>query len=88
MHKSTEQRHQLWPNAQTEEGREWGIMEWEAAEMTANFINIYEASSVWVFAIWNTGGCKTEISKSEVPALEEFTVQQVIIEVLSNRNLG
>lgn len=46
MHKSTEQRHQLWPNAQTEEGREWGIMEWEAAEMTANFINIYEASSV------------------------------------------
>ena len=46
MHKSTEQRHQLRPNAQTEEGREWGIMEWEAAEMTANFINIYEASTV------------------------------------------
>lgn len=45
MNKSTEPKHQLQPNAQTEEGREWGIMEWEAAEMTANFINIYEAST-------------------------------------------
>ena len=79
MNKSTEPKHQLQPNAQTEEGREWGIMEWEEAEMTANFINIYEASTVWVFTIWGRG-CKTEISK--VDALEGFTVQRVITEVL------